>query len=73
MMLERALKMFNDELEKFEQEKDKVNNLKFPVDFTTVTPEYEGKEMTFEIKPKFKKKLEAAVYVKEDKSKNSLF
>jgi len=72
MILEKALEMFNNEIDDFEKEQEKIRGLKMLVDFDSAV-DYDSKEMDFEIKPKFKKKLEAAIYIKADKNTKSLF
>lgn len=73
MILEKALEMFNNEIDDFEKEQNKVRGLKLLVDFDSKDIEYDSKSMDLEIKPKFKKKLEAAIYIKADKNTKSLF
>lgn len=72
-MIDRILKMVDQELEDFENDKNRRRGLKSLVEFTSTNIEYNGEETKFEIKPKFKQKLKVSVYIKEDKDKRSLF
>lgn len=73
MMLEQINAMVDNELEDFEKENQRRKGLKSLVDFSGSDKNYDGKQLDFEIKPKFKQKLNVSVYVKEDKNKRSLF
>jgi hypothetical protein len=72
-MIDYILKMVDQELEDFENDKNRRRGLKSLVEFTSANIEYNGEESKFEVKPKFKQKLKASVYIKEDKGKRSLF
>lgn len=70
-MIDCILRMVDQELEDFENDKNRISGLKTLVEFTSTGIEYNGEQSTIEIKPKFKQKLKASVYIKEDK--RSLF
>lgn len=70
-MIDCILRMVDQELEDFENDKNRISGLKTLVEFTSTDIEYNGEQSTIEIKPKFKQKLKASVYIKEDK--RSLF
>ena len=67
------LRMIEQEFDDFNEERAKHKGLKSLVDFSSTVPNYEGSEVTLEVKPVFKKKLISSVYIKEDKSKGQLF
>ena len=71
-MIDQILRMVDQELEDFENDKNRRTGLKSLVEFTSTNIEYNGDESNFEIKPKFKQKLKVSVYIKETKDKNSL-
>lgn len=73
MILERLLQMVDEELEDFQNEREKRKGLKSLVDFTSTSTQYDGNALGFEIKPKFKQKVKSSVYIKEDKNKRPLF
>lgn len=69
-----TLEMIEQELEDFENERNKHKGLKSLVDFNSSLQEYNGVNLNgIEIKPVFKKKLKVSIYRKENKSDNSLF
>lgn len=70
-MIDCILRMVDQELEDFENDKNRISGLKTLVEFTSTDIEYNGEQSTIEIKPKFRQKLKASVYIKEDK--RSLF
>ena len=72
-MIDQILRMVDQELEDFENDKNRTRGLKTLVEFTSTNIEYSGEQSTFEVKPKFKQKLKVSVYIKEDKDKRSLF
>jgi hypothetical protein len=72
-MIDQILRMVDQELEDFENDKNRRTGLKSLVEFTSTNIEYNGDESNFEIKPKFKQKLKVSVYIKETKDKRSLF
>ena len=72
-MIDCILRMVDQELEDFENDKNRTRGLKTLVEFTSTNIEYNGEQSTFEVKPKFKQKLKVSVYIKEDKDKRSLF
>jgi hypothetical protein len=72
-MIDQILRMVDQELEDFENDKNRRTGLKSLVEFTSTNIEYNGDKSDFEIKPKFKQKLKVSVYIKETKDKRSLF
>ena len=53
-MIDQILRMVDQELEDFENDKNRRTGLKSLVEFTSTNIEYNGDESNFEIKPKFK-------------------
>jgi hypothetical protein len=65
--------MIDKELEDFNEDRKKSKGLKTIIDFDTNVSEYEGSTFAIKVEPKFKKKMKASVYIKDDKSKGKLF
>jgi hypothetical protein len=52
-MIDCILRMVDQELEDFENDKNRTRGLKTLVEFTSTNIEYNGEQSTFEVKPKF--------------------